>query len=724
MLKMTRHRERDRERVSYLLNFPTDLKHDQVVAWLRAISRTVTTSKLNLAGSQSIVFEMLATDHGITHRLRVPWQHQDDIIPQLRALVPGVSATPEEHRLSIEWTEVIEAGESNKNRPLDIPHPEHLVASILAGAHPLNEGEAVILQWVIAPARPERLPDSASKSSDFSLAGVRLASADEVKERRQKLSEPNMMAVLRIAARADSESRAKHLIGRIRTSLRATESYANQWTLSRNSQDTLKDRVQRAASMVIWPAQLTVSELAALIAWPIGAPNVSGLPRGAARQLPTPHIVPTEGLVIGHSNFAGQRRAIAIDFESSCKHVWITAPTGTGKTVLMSNMSQQVMDAGLGMMLIETKRDLFESTLDLVPKHRINDVIVLDVHDTIYPVGLNLLDGAKPEEVIDDLESIVANIHGEERSIWLKEVIYHGMRTLMSRPGATVADLSAILSPRFDEVDWRDELLRNTTDPELLHFWQRLENQGKARQDQIVAPVLSRFWHFNSRPAVRNVFAQRESTFSITEAVNNNKIIAVNLTGLDKDATKIIGSMLVNSLWKTVLAHRRDRPFYLMADEAQNLMHIPVGMGEMLAQARSLKLAIIMANQYPTQIPDAIRQSAESNARTKISFQLEQKDARYMAPQFAPMLSEHDLRNLQAYEGAARIATAEGVSPPLTFSALAPPRSRGNALAVRSASRRQYGRPVADVEAQVSSWRKPQETAPKRQRPKISGDGW
>ena len=284
MFKLSAHRQRDKERVCYLLNFPADLRHEQLVAWLRAISRTTSTSALNLGGSQSLVFEMLATDHGITHRLHVPWQHQDDIIPQLRALVPGVSATPVEDLVDAPWTYVIEAGESNKNRPLDIPHPDHLVASMLAGAQPLMEDEALLLQWVVSPARSERLPAEKASSTEFSLLGIKAASGDEVKERRQKLSEPNMMAVLRIGGRASTEARAKHLIGRIRTSLRATESHANHWTVSVNKQATLKDRIARAASMVVWPAQLSVSELASLIAWPIGTPNVSGLPRGAARQ--------------------------------------------------------------------------------------------------------------------------------------------------------------------------------------------------------------------------------------------------------------------------------------------------------------------------------------------------------------------------------------------------------------------------------------------------------
>ncbi len=714
----------DGQRVRYNLNFPSELDHERALAWLRATSRTLAPSRL--FGSQSMAFETLATEHGITHQLLVPKSRADDIIPQLRALVPGASATPVE-QTAIKWTTAIEVGLKNKSRPLRIPAPVDTSTSILASLQPLRAGEALLIQWVVTASPHMTMPNKNSRTNQFSyrniVSGSVMIEDDELKERRSKLDEPNVMGVLRVAARAKKEERAVQLIERVRTSYKAAETPHNYWYKVLARTTTILERTQTVASSSQWPAQLNMTELAALLGWPLGSPNVSGLPRGASRQLPAPSSVPREGIVLGNSNFPGDDRKVALDYASSAKHTWVVGPTGVGKTILLSNMATQIMDTGHGMLLIETKNDLFQSVLNHVPRERLSDVIVIDIEDHAHPVGFNILEDGDPARVIDDLEAIVASIHGDDKNIWLKEVMYHSLRTLITRPGATIADLPALLAPRYDEVEWRDQLVRGLTDPELLYFWQRMDNQGRSRQDQITAPVLSRFWHFNARQSVRNIFGQRTSSFRMDEVVQNGKILLVNLTGVDKDATKIIGSMLVNSAWKAVRKHTLEKPFYLVADEAQNIMHLPISMDDMLAQARSFKFPIIMANQAAHQLTPQVRDAAQANARTKIAFQLEVADAKLMAAQFGSRVDENDFMKLQAYECIARIATDSGVSEPVTLHASPPMRNRGLASAARGASRTAFGRPVGQVESDITSWRKVAEEK-KGRRPTISGEGW
>ena len=451
--------------------------------------------------------------------------------------------------------------------------------------------------------------------------------------------------------------------------------------------------------------------------------HVSGLLGGAARHMPAPASVPRDGLKIGASTFPGDERQVAIHPEQTVMHTWVVGPTGSGKTVLLDNIAQQLMEHNRGFVLVETKRDLFNRVLNNVPRHRLDDVIVLDVEDAQTPVGFNLLTG-NPFQVIDDLESIVSNIHGDDKGVWFREVIYFGLQTLMMRPGATISDLPALLSPRFDEVEWRDELINSVKDPELAHFWQRLDNQGPARRDQIVAPVLSRFWQFN-RPQLRANFAQRNSAFTMEEVVQGNKILLVNLTGVDKATTQILGSVIVNALRHEVWKGRLPQPYYLIADEVQNITHLPIGLNGLLDQARGFNLGLVMANQAAHQLPTHIRQAVQSNARSKVAFQMESDDAKLMAQMMGGGLTEHDFMNLRNYDAYARVAIDGGVSPPMSIHPPAPGAPAGTAQRVRDISRRNYGRPLSQVEAEIQSWRKPSEEAKeKRRRPRISGDDW
>jgi hypothetical protein len=82
------------EHAPFSLTFPSSLTTDQVVTWLRAVSGTVQTGPRRLLGIRVLVFEVRATDRGISHRLLLPRESVDFVVPQLRSLVPGSTVTP------------------------------------------------------------------------------------------------------------------------------------------------------------------------------------------------------------------------------------------------------------------------------------------------------------------------------------------------------------------------------------------------------------------------------------------------------------------------------------------------------------------------------------------------------------------------------------------------------------------------------------------------------
>ncbi|MDI3211749.1 type IV secretion system DNA-binding domain-containing protein [Arthrobacter sp. AL12] len=725
-MKIKSQVELDSDRKTYVLTFPQDLAEDRVQAWLRSVSGTLHAKPSLFDGVPTIVFETWSTSAGIEHRIKVPWQHADDIMSQLRTHLRGLRYEPATIFPRQEWTYAVEIGESNPERSLRIHSSNDTAASILTSIGQLHGDEAVLMQWVVAPSRPTRLPEDGAKTAAFSfksLLGIPDAGKDELNDRRKKLSEANYRAVLRVAAKANTRPRAEKLVSNVRSSFTALNSPDNRFIETRVSKNKLQDNIDRAATVLYFPMTLAISELIPLIAYPIGSPMVAGLPRSASRHLPAAVSIPETGIILGRSNFPGSERPIALSWQDITKHMHVAAPTGTGKTEFLTTIGRQIIEAGLGMILIETKDDLFDRLLESIPKERINDVVVIDVNDPAAPVGFNVLDDGDPFRTIEDIEGIVSNIHGDKDGVWFKKVVYHGLRTLMTRPGATVADLVPLLQPRYDELPWRDEIIKNLKEPELIHFWQELENQGKQKEMQIVQPVIDRFWHFNSRQSVRDIFGQSTSSITMAQAIAQNKIVLVNVTNIEKSTTKFISSLLINSAWKAVRANRPDKPFFFMADEVQNLMHLPISLDDMLAQARSYNFPIIMANQSVSQLPLPIRQAAHNNARTKIVFQLESDDAKNMATQFGSSVTDSDLMNLGQYEGIARIATSDGVSTPVSFIA-APPKQRHNlGWKVREASRKNYGRAPAAIADEISQRRKATPT-PTKQRPNIGIRKW
>lgn len=727
-------RRADNQRITYHLTFPAELDHQRIVAWLRAISRTLNVSRFGLTEAQSMAFEVIASDQGISHRIRVPKGKADDIIPQLRALIPGVSATPEEWPAPYKWTRGVEVGQTNKSRPLRIPNAADTSTSILASLQPLKAGEAVIIQWVVAPARQKQLPNGKSNSNQFSiLKAVSPANDDEIKERRSKLDEPNVMGVLRVAASAKTEPSAERLLQRVRTSFNAVTTPSNSWYSVVATQRGIIERVHSAESLTTWPAQVNVTELSALMGWPIGSPHVSGLPRGASRQLPSPIAVPRTGIVIGKSTFPQDERPVALSYVGGFQHTYILGGTGSGKSTLLANMAEQDMLAGHTVIVMEAKGDLFYETLARVPANRIDDVIVVDVQDRSFPVGYNVLQQGDRRIAANNIKNLFENHFPDlARTVWARATLHRGMETLATRDNTAFTDIVALFSPSSRteaETDWKEELIRGLSDFELQTFWQRFNNQRREEQERQAAPLMDRAWIITETPEVRNIFGQTTSSFSFEEVLKENKILLINLSGIAQDAAQLSGTIFMQGLWTATQSLRgsAEKPAYLYLDEFQSFLKLPISTEEMLAKARSFKLGMRLAHQHLDQLSSMpeMRSAVMSNARNKIAFQLGADDSVKLAREFGPLVTPNDFQMLRQYEAFARVVTdSEGISQPFSLGTNPPSRPTGKSDQIIRLSRQKYGRPVEQVIHDMRARRSAPEIARKSRRPRISGEDW
>ena len=149
-------------------------------------------------------------------------------------------------------------------------------------------------------------------------------------------------------------------------------------------------------------------------------------------------------------------------------------------------------------------------------------------------------------------------------------------------------------------------------------------------------------------------------------------------------------------------ASRRD--FFLYLDEFQHFQGIGGPFADALAEARSLRLSLTIANQHLGQLPRDLREAIGSNARSRAVFQCGQDDATYLAREFAP-LDARALMSLPRFEMAARLSFGGLVSPTFTLrtqphSDITDPDVVADATA-RSLSR--YARPVEAIDREVEA---------------------
>lgn len=701
--------QRDHQRQTYRLYFPADLDNEDVVKFIRSISGTLRAKKSIVSPVPSVVFELWGTPTGIKHRLKVPFQHSDYVLKTLHALIPGIRYEEETEWPKHEWTRAVEIGLSDTSRQLRIYSPEATATAILSAMQDVGEEESILIQWVVTPAPPRRAPISQGRDH-----------ADATKDRRQKLEEPNLHAVVRVASKANTEPRADHLIFRVRAALASTRSAETRFEKRLATKQMLQKRIDLASTPKMYPAQLSAPELATLIAFPIGNPFISGLPQPLSRRLPVSDLVPREGRTLGRSNMPGNERVVAMSYSDACKHVHVLGPTGVGKTVLLANMIKSDMEAGHGVIVIESKGDLFRKALGYVPPERHDDVIVLDVNDRESPVGFNIMQQGDSRTVVDEIMALFEHLYSDARGVWVREILYHSLNTLATDPAMTFVDLVPLLSPMTtDEIRWADDLKRSLKDSELRHFWQRYDNKNQKDADRFAQPVLDRVWQLNARPELRRIIGQSTSSFDMHEVIENNKILLVNLSGLPKDTVSLTGTLLVNAVWHAVQRAKPVKPNFLVLDEFQQMVNLPIEPETMLAQARSLGLGMVLAHQHLAQLPREMKAAVLANARTKVIFQSTADDANVMVKEFGSKVTADDFLYLGKYEALVRVATGDGVSAPLTLTTMEPAKVTGQANELVEKSRSRYGRSAKDVDKEIMTRRHARIESDSNKRPPI-----
>ncbi|TFC63698.1 ATP-binding protein [Cryobacterium sp. TMT2-15-1] len=723
----------DSTRKTYRLTHPSDLTGQAVWNWLDAISGSL-WAKPKLFGLlpsdvASIVLETWSDDKGFIHRLLVPSSRATFLIEQLENLIPGITVEEDTERPEIRWTLVTELGTSNLPRTLNVPNVGVFSTSLLTGIQALEEGQVAVIQWVVTPKPREAMPvvGQPALTSDFrisrALMGKLEASAAEVEDRRKKLSTPNFYAVGRVAVSAKSKASEEimnKVLGAISSGTTAANRFINVTTAGASR------RVSLASTPSRFPAQFNINELSAVFTWPIDSPYVPGVAQSRTRYMHVNNSVPTGGkgtTVIGASN-AKSKRDIGINTIDRLKHLHVLGPTESGKTSLLASMLEQDMNDGLGVVLIETKRDLFEAAIARVPEHRRKHLIVWDLADEEFPIGFNILDQSRTSTAIGELIQLISSMYPE--TVTAPAVLYHGLHALANMEGGTLVDLPALLTPTTDEErKWRIDVVRKIKNPEIKAYWDDYLTKDKAKQDIESAALRRRLWPFVTEPHIRNSLGQSKSSFKMSDVVGEGKLLFINLNGviIGQSAANIMGTLLLSELWKTVRETHHDRPVMLYMDEFQNFIAHSDSLKEMFAQARSFGLGMTVANQHLKQLRSDVIDSL-ANARSKIVFQTTIDDARRMSAELGGKVRPEDLLNLQRREAIARVATSTGVSQPFTMRTKDLPEGFNDPRQLRQESRDKYAKSKQEVIAEINARRSPGDDGPTGKRPDIGIKEW
>ncbi|HOY11209.1 MAG TPA: type IV secretion system DNA-binding domain-containing protein, partial [Candidatus Paceibacterota bacterium] len=371
------------------------------------------------------------------------------------------------------------------------------------------------------------------------------------------------------------------------------------------------------------------------------------------------------GLVLGQSIFRGVEKTIRVTDEDRRRHTYIIGQTGTGKSVFIQNMAMQDMKEGKGFCVIDPHGELVDKILNFVPASRIDDVIIFDPGDRSRPLGLNMLEYnlSRPEEktfIVNELQAIFNQLFmketmGPQFEKYMRNTLLLLMDDFKNEP-ATLMEVPRV----FTDEEYRRRKLANCTTPLVVDFWTKEvpKTSGEQSLGNFAPYITSKFDGFISNDYLRPIIGQTKSSFNFRQAMDEGKIILVNLSKgkLGDLNSALLGMLIVGKLLQAALSRvdvadekvRRD--FYLYIDEFQN--YTTDSIATILSEARKYRLNLTIAHQFIAQLKDNIRESVFGNVGNLVAMRVGPPDAEVLVKHFGPVFSERDLisiENLNAY---------------------------------------------------------------------------
>ncbi len=382
------------------------------------------------------------------------------------------------------------------------------------------------------------------------------------------------------------------------------------------------------------------------------------------KVIAAPDNLPHEWLLLGHNLYAGIKKEIRVPFKDRLRHFYIIGQTGTGKSSAQVLMAKQDMDMGNGFCVVDPHGELCETILRFFPKERIDDLIYFDAANFDFPLGFNILTAKNEDErniITGDLIDMFVQMYGHDVfGPRIQDYFRNAVLALMEQPewGTLTEIVRLFVDPAFQKM-----IVKNVTNPVVRSWWEKTYgSMGDKEKQEMIPYFQAKFGPFTTDGIIRNIIGQPTSSFNMAEAMQQKKIILVNLSKglLGPINSELLGRMVVTQIQVAAMGRAgipEDQrvPFYLYIDECQN--YVSKSIESVLSEARKYKLGMVLAHQYIDQLKKDwlgggmdLSKAIFGNVGNMLSYKVGAADAEFLEKEFSPEFSQQDLVNLDNFK--------------------------------------------------------------------------
>jgi hypothetical protein len=458
-------------------------------------------------------------------------------------------------------------------------------------------------------------------------------------------------------------------------------------------------------------------------------PEVPLLERGRARTLLAPASLSRGGgWRIGTSTHAGHHVPVYLPWDTLRSNLFAVASTGKGKSTLFLHLAEAALAANAaaldGLLVMEPHRDLIEMLLERIPRARREDVVLVDLADVAYPVGLNVLDatlGRDRDKTIANLVAIFGHIWAASWGPRTENVLETCLKTL-AEANATMVKADSQTGPdrQYTLLDivpllrnwnFRQSVLEQVHDRVLTGWWQLYyEPMDLRHQTEVIGSVVNKMSKYASSLTARRILGQPRSTVNLAEIVQHGKVLLVSAASgiVGEDIAALVGATILG-LFQAALAEQVQLPlqerrhFLVLVDEFQFFggANYQAGLAELRKMGGHFGLAT-QSLDYLDKLDRTLRSTVLANVDHLFAFAMCGADAHLLERELQGV-DVGDLTTLDDFQYYARLSLDRRRLP--IFSLTLDPPSRGDAaqaISIRRLCQQRDAHSVEAVDAMIS----------------------
>jgi hypothetical protein len=352
-------------------------------------------------------------------------------------------------------------------------------------------------------------------------------------------------------------------------------------------------------------------------------------------------------------------RLVCLPDECLRHNLLAVASTGKGKSTLFQHLAQAVCAmraktgsaTGPGLAFIEPHGDVVHALCGLIPPAERDNVVLVDLASTDYPVGINPLDmvGKDRDKVVDNLIIIAEHLWTASYGSRTENVLEYALKTLADAnewliatdpyagPDRQYTLLDVV--PLLRATSFRHAVLEQVRDSLLLDWWQHYyEPMDAHQQREITSSVITKLSKFASSRVARRILGQPRSTIDLREVIQAGQLLLVNTASgvVGADLSELVGIVLLG-LFEAALAEQaalspeQRRRYLVLIDEFQ--VYRGANYSGMLAELRKYGGSFALATQslaYLDRLDRTLRATVLANIDHLFAFHMAGEDARLL----------------------------------------------------------------------------------------------